>query len=162
MAQVMKVTSLISAEKLRLRTMSESFPRIYDQGNYMAARALFTTADWQSQWKSAAEFAMAPAEQMVCSVAEADMKSILNSLQSKNFVNEKIDLLSAIKKDRCFNVAQIKTISREFPFDKDRLEAMKMLYANCPDQPDYYKLLDDLSFAYLRDELTQFIKNGGK
>jgi hypothetical protein len=94
----------------------------------------------------------------VCAVEEADMIDVLKSLQSKNFPKEKLDLLGAIRKDKCFNVAQVKTITKEFPFDNDKLEAIKSLYEGCPDKANYFKLVDELSFAYLRDELTAFIK----
>ena len=161
MGQLMKLTSLINSEKLKLNTLNESFSKIYDQDNFLSARALFTSVDLQNQWRKSAEFALAPPPP-VCAVQEVDMKSILKSVQAKNFPNEKLDLISAIKKDRCFNVAQIRTLSKEFPHDSNKLEAMKLLYANCPDQPDYYKLVDELSFAFMREDLTKFIKTGGK
>ena len=162
MAQVMKLTSLIVSEKIRLNTMVETFPKIYDQDHYMSGRGLFNSTDLQNQWVASAQFALAPPAPTVCSVAEPDMKSVLKSVQAKNFPDEKLKLLSVIKKDKCFNVAQINTFSKEFPFDKDKLEAIKMLYEGCPDKPNYFKLIEELSFAYLRDELTEFIKNDGK
>lgn len=162
MAQVMKLTSLVLSEKIRLNTLVETFPKIYDQDHYMSGRGLFNSTDFQNQWVASAQFALAPPAPTVCSVAETDMKSVLKSVQAKNFPDEKLKLLSVIKKDKCFNVAQINTFSKEFPFDKDKLEAIKMLYEGCPDKPNYFKLIEELSFAYLRDELAEFIKNDGK
>lgn len=161
MGQAMKLTSLITSEKLRYNTLTEVFPRIYDQDHYMSARALFTSADIQNQWVSSVQLTLNPpvVPPAVCVVEEADMKGVLHSLQSKNFPKEKLDLLGAIRKDKCFNVAQVKTISKEFPFDNDKLEALKMLYEGCPDKSNYFKLIDELSFAYLRDDLTAFIKH---
>jgi hypothetical protein len=162
MAQMMKLTSLVVAEKIRFNTLTETFPKIYDQDHYMSARGLFNSTDLQNQWISSAQFALAPPIPTVCAVEETDMKAVLKSVQAKNFPDEKLKLLSVIKKDKCFNVAQINTLSKEFPFDKDKLEAMKMLYEGCPDKPNYFKLIEELSFAYLRDELTEFIKSEGK
>ena len=162
MAQVMKLTSLIVSEKIRLNSLHEAFPKIYDQDHYMSARALFNSSELQNQWVASAQFALAPPVPTICVVEEVDMKAVLKSVQVKNFPDEKLKLLSAIKKDKCFNVAQVKTLSKEFPFDKDKLDAMKILYDGCPDKPNYFKLIDELSFAYLRDELTEFIKSDGK
>ena len=162
LAHVMKLTSLIVAEKIRLNTLMETFPRIYDQDHYMSGRGLFNSTDLQNQWVASAQFALAPPVSSVCSVEEPDMKAVLKSVQAKNFPDEKLKLLSVIKKDKCFNVAQIITFSKEFPFDKDKLDAIKMLYDGCPDKPNYFKLMDQLSFAYLRDELAEFIKSDGK
>jgi hypothetical protein len=162
MAQVMKLTSLVMSEKIRLNTLVETFPKIYDQDHYMSGRGLFNSTDLQNQWVASAQFALAPPPPTVCSVPETEMKSVLKTVQAKNFPDEKLKLLSVIKKDKCFNVAQINTFSKEFAFDKDKLEAIKMLYNGCPDKPNYFKLMDELSFAYLRDELAEFIKNDGK
>ncbi len=162
MAQLMKLTSLIVSEKIRLNALMETFPKIYDQDHYMSSRGLFNSTDLQNQWIASAQFALAPPVPTVCAVAETDMKAVLKSVQAKNFPDEKLKLLSVVKKDKCFNVAQINTLSKEFPFDKDKLDAMKMLYEGCPDKPNYFKLMDELSFAYLRDELTEFIKSDGK
>lgn len=160
LAHVMKLTSLIASEKLRFRTLTQAFARAYDQDHYMSARALFTSVELQNQWVSSAQFALAPPETTptVCVVEETDMKAVLKSLQAKSFPSEKLDLLGAIKKDKCFNVAQLKTISKEFAFDKDKIEALKMLYAGCPDKANYFKLVDELDFPYMRDDLTAFIK----
>jgi len=166
MAQTMKLTSLIGSEKMRLNTMSEVFHRIYDQDNYLPAKALFSSTEIQNQWVESARFTLnspppAPATP-ACEVSAGSLKTIIGSLQSKNFPAEKLDLLSVIKKDKCFTVAQVKAISQEFPFDKDKVVAMKMLYEKCPDKTNYYTLESELMFGYIKDELTQFIKNDGK
>ena len=162
MAQLMKLTSLIGAEKIRYNALSECFPKIYDQDHYISGRSLFKSNDLQNQWVTSAEFMLTPAAPGVCVVEAAAMKEIQKSLQSKSFSSEKLDLLGSIKNDKCFTVEQISMISKEFAFDKDKVTVMKMLYAGCPNKEDYSKLLDELSFGYLQDELTQFIKNEGR
>ena len=161
-AQLMKFTSLIGAEKIRYNTLSECFPKIYDQDHYISGRSLFKSNDLQNQWVTSAEFMLTPAASGVCVVEAAAMKEIQKSLQSKSFSSEKLDLLGSIKNDKCFTVDQVSMISKEFAFDKDKVAVMKMLYAGCPNKEDYSKLLDELSFGYLQDELTQFIKTEGR
>ena len=65
--------------------------------------------------------------------------------------------------ERAFDtVAQIKGMSKEFVFPKDKLAVMKKLYANCPDKQYYYQLADELTFSSDKEALNTFIKNGGK
>lgn len=163
MAQMMKLTSLITSEKVRLRTLTESFPRTFDQDNYPAARALFTSVDLQNQWVNAAKLELTPVVTAPpCTVEDAEVKTVVKTLQSKNFPDDKLNLLATINKSKCFNVSQITQIAGEFSFDKDKVSAMKMLYATCPDKENYYQLVDKIFIAHFQEELTQFIKNDGK
>ena len=164
LAQVMKVTTLVTSEKIRLKAMNETFNRVHDQGHYLAARALFKNADLQNQWVAAATLALTPPspEVPVCSVDEADVKAVIGSMRAKNFPDDKLKVLEVVKKDKCFTVSQVTTLTKEFTFDNDKLKAMKTLYAECPDKQNYYKLADELQFTYLQDDLNKFIKQGGK
>lgn len=162
MAQLMKLTSLIGSEEIRYNTLSECFPKIYDQDHYVSARSLFKSTHLQNQWVTSAQFMLTPPAPAVCVVEASEMKEVMKSLQTKSFSSEKMDLLRNRKTDKCFNVDQISSLSKEFSFDKDKLAVMKMFYNSCPNIEDYSKLLDELSFGYLQDDLTQFIKKGGE
>jgi hypothetical protein len=164
MAQIMKLTSLIGSEKIRLRTLNETFTRTFDQDNFLAAKALFNNLDLQNQWVSAAKFALTPPAPSAppCEIDDNELKAVIKTLQAKNFPDDKLNLLSTINKSKCFTVAQVGTLSNEFSFDKDKVAAMKMLYTTCPDKGNYYQLVDKIFIAHFQDELTQFIKNEGK
>jgi len=163
-AQVMKLVSLLKSEDFRLQLLEYTFSRVYDQEHYQSGIVLFTNTQLQNSWTVyAANFlAPPPPPPVVCVVTTADFNSIMQSIRAKSFPADKLSLIDVLSKDRCFNVEQIKTIGKEFTFGSDKLEVFKKLYAKCPDQNNYYKLVDELTFSSEKDELNNFIKNGGK
>ncbi len=167
-AQLMKLVSIMKSESFRMQTMQFVFPRIYDLDNYQPGIVLFTTTQLQNEWINFATGYLTPPAQptpvpiTVCVVTAADFNSILTSLKAKSFPADKLALLDLIGKDRCFSVEQIKIIGKEFSFGEDKLKAFKKLYAKCADQNNYYKLVDELTFSSEKDNLNNYIKNGGK
>lgn len=161
MAQIMKLTSLVQGEKIRMRVLTETFARVYDQDHYPAAKALLSSTELQQQWSNTAQFALTPAAPP-CEAKDEDVKSVARALQTKNFPDDKLALLATYGKDKCFSVQQVAALTREFTFEKDKLTAMKTLYPACPDKANYYTLLNELTFGYLQDELTAFLKEAEK
>lgn len=161
MAQVMKLTSLITSEDIRLRALKSTFPHVYDQEHYPYAAAAFTTQPMKDQWMAFASTFLTPPPPP-CVVTDPDFKKLHTDVQEKRFTDDKISAITMISKDRCFNVAQINTLALEFPFGDEKLKVMKMCYAKCPDQTNYYKLVDQLSFQSEKNNLTRFINSGGK
>lgn len=158
LAHLMKLTSLIQSESLRLRSMTNSFARIYDQENYPSGVVVFTSTASQNEWTSFAKNYLTPP----CFVTDKEFQSVLKDIQNQRFPQDKMNMISLLSKDRCFNVAQVKTISQEFSFGDDKLKVFRMMYAKCPDQNNYYKLVDELTFSSEKENLSNFIKNGGK
>lgn len=161
MAQIMKLTSLITSEDLRLRVLKSTFPRVYDQEHYPFAAAAFASQPMKDQWMAFATNFLTPAPPP-CVVSDADFKKLLADVQAKRFKEEKLSAITMMSKDRCFNVSQINTLALEFPFGEEKLQVMKMCYTKCPDQNNYYKLVDQLTFQSEKDDLTRFINSGGK
>jgi hypothetical protein len=160
-SQIMRLTSLIKNESLRLKTLTGTFPKTYDQDNYKSSSVLLSEKAQKDEWEKFAHTYLNP-QLAVCAVNDADFSAIMTSIKAKSFPNEKLQLVDVFANDLCFSVAQIKTISKEFPMGKDKLTAMKKLYPKCADQANYYQLTDELTFAPDREELTTFIKNKGK
>lgn len=166
-AQLMKLASLVKSETIRLQVMQFAFPRIYDLENYQSGIVLFTTTQMQNQWIAYASGYLTPPlppppPVVVCTTATADFNSIMSSIKGKNFAADKMGLIEVLAKDRCFSVDQVRTIGKEFPFGDDKIKVYKMLYAKCPDQNNYYKVVDDLTFTSEKETMNNFIKNGGK
>lgn len=161
-AHVMKLASLMQAESLRMRTLMNTFPRVYDQEHYQSGIVLFSTVAAQNEWMSYAKNVLAPPPPPpVCKVTDAEFADIMKDVKSK-FSSEKMPLIKLLQNDRCFNVEQLRTLSREFPFGDEKLAIFKGGYAKCPDQNMFYKLVDELPFDSEKNNLRTFIKNGGK
>ncbi len=167
-AQLMKFSSIIKSEQLRMQAMQFAFPRIYDLDNYQPGIVLFTTTQMQNDWINFATGYLTPPAQPtpapapVCVVTAADFNGIITSLKAKSFPSDKMGLVELLSKDRCFSVDQVKIIGKEFTSASDKLKAFKLLYAKCADQSNYYKLVDELTFSSDKEALNTYIKNGGK
>ncbi|HTL81040.1 MAG TPA: DUF4476 domain-containing protein [Bacteroidia bacterium] len=160
MAQMMKLSSLLNSEDLRLRVMKNCFARTYDQEHYASASVLFTSNDNKTAWTTYAQTFLIPPPPPC--VTDQEFTTIIQQIRSKTFTDDKMNALTLINKDHCFNTAQIKTISKEFPFDEEKMKAMKMLYPKCSDQSNYYTLVDELTFTQDKTSFSNWIKNGGK
>ena len=160
-SQMMKLVSMLTSENVRLQVMEYAFSKVYDQEHYQSGIVLFTNTQLQNNWTSYAQLYLTPPP-VVCSVAASDFNSVMDNIKSKPFPDDKMNVVTLAANDRCFNVEQIRTISKEFPFGDDKMKVFKMLYAKCPDQNNYYKLVDELTFPSEKTDLTNFIKNGGK
>lgn len=157
MAQQMKLISLINDETIRLKIAKQIFSRVFDQDNYEYAKALFTNEANKTDWINHCKMLMTPPPP-VCTVTDADFKKLHNDIKAKTFTDEKMTAFKLIAKDRCFNVEQIRTISKEFPFGDEKLTVFKTSYTKCTNQKDYYKLMDELSFSSEKDDLKAFIE----
>lgn len=160
-AHIMKLTSLMQSESLKLRVLMNTFARVYDQENYQSGIVLFSTTASQNEWINYAKAYLTPPPP-VCLVTDPDFNGILKDIQAKHFADDKMGIVKLLAKDRCFSVAQIRTISKEFPFGTEKLSTFKSLYAKCTDKNNYYKLVDELTFSSEKDDLRNFIKNDGK
>ncbi len=161
MTHVMKLTSLITSEDIRLRALKSCFPRVYDQDHYPYAAAAFAGQPMKDQWMAYARIYLTPPP-APCLVTDQDFQPLLQQIKDKRFASDQMALVTLLSKDRCFNVAQIKSISEVFAFGDDKMKLFKMCYAKCPDQNNYYQLVDELAFSSEKDELRRFINAGGK
>lgn len=160
-AQSMKLASLMKSDDYRLRTLTNTFYKVYDQEHYASGIVLFSTTQAQNDWTNFAKSYLTPPPPE-CKVTEAEFKTIMNDLQAKRFPDEKMNMVELLAKDRCFTVAQIRKIAAEFAFGEEKMKTYKLLYPKCKDQNNYYQVIDDLSFASEKDEMKRFIAAGGK
>ncbi|MGL5891493.1 MAG: DUF4476 domain-containing protein, partial [Bacteroidia bacterium] len=160
-AQAMKLASLVRSDDYKMRVLTATFPIVYDQDHYPSVIVLFSTTQMQNNWTNYARVYLTPPP-APCLVTEAEFKVILNDVKDKRFATEKMNLIEMLSKDRCFSVAQIRSLALEFPFGDERMKTYKMLYNKCNNQKDYYQVVDDLQFDAEKAEMRRFINAGGK
>lgn len=160
-AQAMKLASLFRSDDYKMRVLTTTFPVVYDQDHYTSGIVLFSTTQLQTNWTNYAVAYLTPPPP-ACLVSDADFKLLLKDVQEKRFASEKMSLIELLSKDRCFSVAQIRTLGMEFSFGEERMKVYKMLYKKCTNQKDYYKVVDDLQFDSEKAEMRRFINAGGK
>lgn len=158
MAQVMKLAMLITSESVRYKLLTQTFHRVYDMENYEYAKVVLTSAQFQNDWTAYCKVYLTPPPP-VCMVSDADFKSVMESVKNQRFSDEKISTFKLAGKDRCFNVNQVKEVSKQFTFGSEKLEVFKFAYAKCTNRQDYYKLMDELTFSSEKDELKKFMES---
>jgi hypothetical protein len=167
-AELMKLTSLMQAEPMRLSLMQSVFLSIYDLDNYPSGVVLFTTTDLQVQWTTYVNVLMTetadPVEPVepdppVCMVTETDFNNVLRAVKNESFPQDKKATMELAAKDRCFSVAQIKVFLKEFTFGSDRMDVAKKLYHKCTNKSDAYQITDSFTFSSEKNDWKEFIKN---
>jgi Domain of unknown function (DUF4476) len=160
-AQLMKFSSLMQTNNFKLKAMMYGFPKVYDQDHYPSGTVLFTNTGTQTEWTNFAKQSLTPPLPS-CTVTESDLNSIIQSVHNQKYTDDKFKTLQTASKNRCYSVAQIKKLAGEFTFGSEKLKVFKLLYEKCSDKENYYKLVDELNFDSEKEELRQFIDNGGK
>lgn len=92
-------------------------------------------------------------------ISGREFSSLLQMIKRQSFDDRKLEFLATQLNRTYFNTDQIKTIMREFSFDKNRLEFAKMAYKNCVDKRNYYNLYDAFDFENNARQLNDYIKN---
>ena len=157
MAMYMKMASLIKDENVRYKAMMNCYPLLYDQENYPSSLVIFPTINKKTEWNTFCKVYLNPPPP--CMTGDADFKKINDDMKLKPFADDKMKIFEPASKDKCFNVEQIRTISKQFPFGAEKSKVFKLAYAKCTNRADYYKLVDELAFSSEKEDLKLFIKN---
>ena len=92
-------------------------------------------------------------------MSDREFSSFLQMLKKQSFDDRRLDFLKSQLSRTDFNTRQIKSIMKEFSFDKNRLEFAKMAYRNCVDKRNYFELYDAFDFESYARELNKFVQN---
>lgn len=157
-AMMMKFSSMLQQESLRLKIMMNTFAKTYDQENYEAGKVIFNTESVKNEWVVFAKKYLIPPPPP-CLVSEGDFKNLIKDFEEQRFTDDKMKMFNNVSKDRCFNVEQVRAISKQFPFDDEKMIVIKNSYAKCTDRPNYYKLVDEVTFSANKDNLRNYISS---
>jgi len=155
---MMKLASMLQQEGLRSKIMMNTFAKTYDQEHYESGKVVFTTEAVKNEWIAFAKNYLIPPPPP-CLVTEAAFKGLIKDFEEQRFTEDKMKMFNNISKDRCFNVEQVRAISKQFPFDDEKMIVIKNSYAKCTDRPNYYKLVDEVTFSSNKDNLRNYISS---
>lgn len=85
--------------------------------------------------------------------------SFITALKKANFSKSQMEMVRTQATLNSFSSHQIASICSEFSFDKDRLDAAKLLYNSCNDKENYFVVGSTFSFDSYKRDLQQFIQN---
>ncbi len=89
---------------------------------------------------------------------DREFSSFIQALKKQSFDDRKLDFLKSQLRRTAFSTRQIKTIMKEFSFDKNRLEFAKFAYKTCVDKRNYYDLYDVFDFENYARQLNDYIR----
>lgn len=161
-AQIMKLTSLLSLENLRLDVLKAGIPRVYDRGNYGYAQYVLNTQSFKNDFMNAlfGQTTTTTTTTVQCTVTQAELDDIKKTIENTSFSSSKVTIAKqAIQAKKCFTVKQIKDILNLFPFDDNKLDIAKFAYDYCSDKSNYYQVNDAFSFTSSKDDLTRYVQS---
>ena len=155
---MMKFSSMLQQEGLRSKIMMNTFAKTFDQGNYEFGKVLFSTEGAKNEWVLFAKNYLTPPPPP-CLVSGSAFTALIKDFEEQRFTDDKMKMFNNVSKDRCFNVEQVRAISKQFPFDDEKMIVIKNSYAKCTDRPNYYKLVDEVTFSANKDNLRNYISS---
>ncbi len=85
--------------------------------------------------------------------------AFMNAFTKLSFDRDRTAFLNSQARNAVFSASQIKKILEVYSFDKDRLQAAKLLYRSCGDKSNFFIVYDTFDFDRDRRELMQYVAN---
>ncbi len=167
-SQIMKLTTTITMESVRLDILKSGITKVYDKGNYEFARYVLSSDVLINDFINTLSGRINPQQNNInqqpqtnnCVVSNADMNQIKSSIGKENFASTKMNIAKqAISGKKCFTVTQLKEIILLFSFEDNKLDLAKYSYVYCSDKQNYYQINDVFNFSSSKDELNKFIQS---
>jgi len=85
--------------------------------------------------------------------------SLLSSVKSENFADDKLRVIKIAAKKGFFNVNQIKTVLNNFSFAEDKIDVVSLMYPKVVDEENSHQILDSFTFSSDKEEVEEIISN---
>ena len=94
-----------------------------------------------------------------CVTSDAEVDQLVKQIENEVFPDDQLRVAKLAAQNKCFSTAQIKKVTNAFNHDGEKLGFLKAAYDNCPDNSNYYQLMDLLTFSSDKEELEKFINS---
>ncbi|WP_100924499.1 DUF4476 domain-containing protein [Tenacibaculum sp. SZ-18] len=164
-SQIMKLTETLQSNRSRFELLQFAFPYSFDLENFYYTEQLINENYIKQRLIRFIDREIAQINQQGSNfsncrpLSQNEYNYVLNSIKDENFNKEKLKLAKQHFERNCFSINRIKIILKEFSFDKDKLNLLKISYQNCPDKDQFYRLKETLSFSKYKREFDQFLLN---
>lgn len=93
-----------------------------------------------------------------CEMSAPQFQNAYKSIESENFMEEKMAAARLTTKGRCLSIIQIRNIATLFMSDDQSLEFVKYAYDLSNEKQDYYLLRDVFKFTSTREAFNRFLQ----
>jgi hypothetical protein len=94
-----------------------------------------------------------------CVTSDTQVDQLVKQIENEAFPDDQLRVAKLATQNKCFNTAQIKKVTHAFDHSGEKLGFLKAAYENCPDNSNYYQLMDVLTFPTDKEELEKFINS---
>lgn len=94
-----------------------------------------------------------------CLLSDAAFEDGLRAVQSKPFMEEKMEMAKLVTRDKCLTNNQIRRMALDFKFEDQALEFTEYAYPLARDKDTYYKLESIFKFGSTREKFIAFLKS---
>lgn len=165
--QLMKLSSLVTSEELKLSFAKKAFQIVYDIDNYIEMKQIFNTPRARSEFINFLSSQSTDNSNNVtsritnCSVSDSEYQMIINSLKNEKFNTNKVNSAKQlIQTNKCFTAIQIKGIVELFNYENSKLEIAKYGYDYAINKSEYYvQVSEALGFESSKQKLLDYIKS---
>ncbi|CAL2084102.1 conserved exported hypothetical protein [Tenacibaculum sp. 190524A05c] len=162
--QIMKLTETLQSDRDRFELLQFAFPYSYDLENFYYTEQLINDNFLKQRLirfidREIAQMNNNSGFNNCRPLSQSEYDYVLKSIQDERFSKERLKLAKQHIERNCFSIQRIRAIVKEFSFDKDKLELLKLSYQNCPNKDEFYKLKETLSFSRHKREFDQFLLN---
>lgn len=164
-AQIIEIAGLFNNDNYRFDIIQAANTNLYDLDNFTYFDQVFTNPQIRENCRriyvpipnqNNPPVTLPPA--LKCEVNNADLESMISSIEKISFNSSKESQLKSIARGRCFTVGQIRTLLNLYSFESSKLELAKFMYEFCLDKKNYFQINDVFSFSSSTDDLNKFIQ----
>lgn len=98
----------------------------------------------------------------ITNMPDEDFKSRLASVLKESFDKDRMARCKDVFADEYFSTGQVTEVMKKFSFDDSKVNFAKWAYSRTMDKKNYYKVVDQLTFASDKKELSEYIKKQPK
>lgn len=92
-------------------------------------------------------------------INSTDFIAVNAQLKAEAFSETKFAIFKQIFASECLTIIQIRELTKQFSFDQDKIDLVKMAYNSCVEKQRYYLLNDVFSFSSSKQEFATFLES---
>ena len=92
----------------------------------------------------------------------ADFAAALRTIKESSFDETKLTTANSIVSNNCVSTDQVVEVCKLFSFEDNKLAFAKYAFKYTTDPKNYFKVNNVFSFSSSKEELSEFVRNGGR
>jgi len=157
--QIAQLTNFIRDENIKVDVLKRLTPYVFDIENYAQVASSLSSNNRQI-FLSFLQNPNGTSNNIPNSaVTEVEFGNFLSALKFQSFEKDKENYIKTYMKNAYLSTNQIKTVINLLSYDSSKLEIAKLLFDNCVDKQNYFKVAETLQFSSSKTDLNDYVKS---